>query len=127
MARQKLAHAHGKVLEAALDLLADRGIDATSRDAIAAASGASQATIDKHWPDKDALCLEVLSHLHGLDPEPPVLDTGDLRADLIAQLSHQPAAGRKHVKSASCPISWPTGRVTARSLSSGGAAPSNLR
>jgi AcrR family transcriptional regulator len=98
MARQKSAKAHGKVLEAALHLFADRGIDATSMDAIAEASGVSKATIYKHWPDKDALCLEVLSHLHGLDEEPPVFDTGDLRADLIAQLSHQPAEDRKDMK-----------------------------
>jgi AcrR family transcriptional regulator len=98
MARQKSAKAHGKVLEAALDLFADRGIDRTSMDAIAGASGVSKATIYKHWPDKDALCLEVLSHLHGLDEEPPLFDSGDLRADLIAQLSHQPAEQRKHRK-----------------------------
>jgi AcrR family transcriptional regulator len=95
MARQKSAKAHGKVLEAALDLFADRGIDATSMDAIAGASGVSKATIYKHWPDKDALCLEVLSHLHGLDEEPPVFNSGDLRADLIAQLGYQPAEERK--------------------------------
>jgi AcrR family transcriptional regulator len=67
-------------------------------DAIVEASGVSKATIYKHWPDKDALCLEVLSHLHGLDEEPPVFDTGDLRADLIAQLTHQPDEERKDMK-----------------------------
>ena len=73
---------------------AERGIEATSMDAIAKASGVSKATIYRHWPDKDSLCLEVLGYLHGLDKEQPVFDSGDFRADLIAQLQHDPAAER---------------------------------
>ena len=61
-----------------MELFAERGIDATSMDAIAEASGVSKATIYKHWPDKDALCLEVMGYLHGLDEEPPVFDSGEL-------------------------------------------------
>ena len=98
MARQKSAKAHREVLEAALGLFAENGIDATSMDAIAEASGVSKATIYKHWADKDALCFEVLAHLHGLDEEPPVFDSGDLRADLIAQLTYQPAQDRKQMR-----------------------------
>jgi AcrR family transcriptional regulator len=58
----------------------------------------SKATIYKHWRDKDELCLEVLGYLHGVDEDPPVFDSGDLRADLIAQLNYQPAAPRKEMK-----------------------------
>lgn len=76
-------------------LFAERGLEATSMDAIAKASGVSKATIYRHWPDKDSLCLEVLGYLHGLDKEPPVFDSGDFRADLIAQLQHDPAAERR--------------------------------
>ena len=90
MARPRSARAHKQVLDAALTLFAERGIDATSMDAIADASGVSKATIYKHWPDKDALCLEVLSRLHGRDQPPIEFDSGDDRADLIAVLTYQP-------------------------------------
>ncbi|MEO8735569.1 MAG: TetR/AcrR family transcriptional regulator [Edaphobacter sp.] len=98
MARPRSIQAHRKVLEAAADLFAGQGIYGTSMDAIAEASGVSKATIYKHWSDKDALCLEVLSFIHGLDEKPPVFDSGDFRDDLIAQLRYQPAADRKAMK-----------------------------
>jgi AcrR family transcriptional regulator len=98
VARTRSVHAHKKVLEAAAHLFADRGIDATSMDAIAETSGVSKATIYKHWQDKDALCLEVMGHLHGLDEKPPVFDSGDFRADLIDQLRYQPAAGHQALR-----------------------------
>jgi AcrR family transcriptional regulator len=98
MARPRSAQAHKKVLEAAVQLFSERGIDSTSMDAIAEASGVSKATIYKHWQDKDALCLEVMGYLHGLDEERPVFDSGDLRADLIAQLQYQPAADRQALR-----------------------------
>lgn len=67
-------------------------------DAIVAASGVSKATIYKHWPDKDSLCLEVLGYVHGLDEEPPSFDSGDLRADLIARLTYEPGASRSDLQ-----------------------------
>lgn len=91
MSRGLSARAHGKVLEAATELFAERGIDATSVDAIAAASGVSKATIYKHWADKDALCLEVLVYIHELDQGPPDVDSGDLKADLKAHLKYEPS------------------------------------
>jgi AcrR family transcriptional regulator len=95
MARTRSKEAHTKVLDAAIALFADRGIDATSMDAIAEQSGVSKATIYKHWPSKDTLALEALSYLFGADAKVPVPDTGNLRADLIVRLSHQPAPERK--------------------------------
>jgi AcrR family transcriptional regulator len=98
MARPRSAEAHKKVLDAAVQLFSERGIDSTSMDAIAEVSGVSKATIYKHWQDKNALCLEVMGYLHGLDEEQPVFDSGDLRADLIAQLQYQPAADRQALR-----------------------------
>jgi AcrR family transcriptional regulator len=98
MVRPRSAQAHEKVLDAAAELFAERGIDATSMDAITEASGVSKATIYKHWPDKDTLALEVLVHLFGLDQEPPVFDSGNFRADLIAQLRCEPAPEHKPLR-----------------------------
>jgi AcrR family transcriptional regulator len=98
MARQKSERAHSQVIEAAVALFAERGIEASSMDAIARASGVSKATIYRHWPDKDALVLEVLVYLHGLDKPLPVFDSGDFRTDLTAQLEYDPAEARKEMR-----------------------------
>jgi AcrR family transcriptional regulator len=90
MSRTKSPLAHNRVLEAAIELFAERGIEGTSVDAIAAASGVSKATIYKHWHDKDSLALETLSNLLGLNVEAPVFNSGDLRTDLIDALNYQP-------------------------------------
>jgi AcrR family transcriptional regulator len=89
--------AHNKVLDTATSLFAQRGLDATSVDAIAAASGVSKATIYKHWADKDALCLDVLMHVHLLDEGPPEVDSGDLKADLKAFLRYEPSRQKADV------------------------------
>src|SRR5271170_3526847 len=98
MARKRSEQAHSRVIEAAVDLFTESGIEATSMDAIARASGVSKATIYRHWPDKDTLCLEVLAYLHGLDKDLPVFDSGDFRADIIAQLRYDPAEDRKALR-----------------------------
>ncbi len=83
MARTPSATAHRKVLDAAIQLIGERGIDGTSMDAIAQLSGVSKATVYKHWKDKESLCLDVLGSL--VEPLPD-FDTGSLRQDLIEYL-----------------------------------------
>ena len=95
MPRTRSTEAHKKVIEAAVSLFSERGIDATSMDAIAETSGVSKATIYKHWPHKDALALEVLGHIHGLDRQPPTFNSGDYRRDLIDLLSYQPGTDQR--------------------------------
>jgi AcrR family transcriptional regulator len=90
MGRPRSSRAHDAVIVAARTLFAERGLDATSMDAIAAAAGVSKATIYKHWTDKDGLCLEVMAELHGFDSQLPDTDTGDLRADLLAVVGRRP-------------------------------------
>lgn len=86
MPRVRSVRAHEQVLSAAQELFTERGIDGASMDAIAETSGVSKATIYKHWPDKDALCLEVLYRLKN---QIPVFETDDLRADLTALLNYE--------------------------------------
>lgn len=90
MARTRSSEAHDKVLRAALDLFGERGIDATSMDAIAHASGVSKATIYNHWSDKEKLLMEVMEMIHGLDREPEDIDTGDILRDLTYILTRRP-------------------------------------
>jgi len=97
MAQGLSERAHRQVLEAAIKLFGERGIDGTSVDAIAGWSGVSKATIYKHWKNKDALCLEVLMHVHLLDDGPAELDSGDLRSDLEVFLSYEPSAEKAAV------------------------------
>ena len=90
MPRSRSTKAHEKVLTAALGLFAERGIDATSMDSIAQASGVSKATIYNHWADKEALLLEVMLMVNGLDREPEDVDSGDLQSDLTTILTRKP-------------------------------------
>jgi AcrR family transcriptional regulator len=103
MARTRSSEAHEKVLEAALALFGERGIDAASMDAIARKSGVSKATIYKHWQDKDALALEALSLMFGLNEEAPKFDSGELRQDLVDALTYQPSPERQEMKNRMMP------------------------
>jgi AcrR family transcriptional regulator len=90
MVRPRSSEAHQKVIHAALDLFGERGIDAASMDAIARASGVSKATIYNHWEDKEALLLEVMLYVNGIDGDPEDVDTGDIARDLGTVLSRRP-------------------------------------
>jgi AcrR family transcriptional regulator len=90
MPRTQSASAHRKVLEAALELVAERGVDATSMDAVAQKSGVSKATIYKHWADKDGLLLEMLAEAAGVHGRPE-FDSGHTKADLVAVLTYRPS------------------------------------
>jgi AcrR family transcriptional regulator len=100
--RPRSAQAHGRVLDAAVTLFADRGIDGTSMDAIARVSGVSKATIYKHWPNKDALALETLEHLHHLDHQVDV-DTEDVVADITTVLARRPTPRTAQLRGAIMP------------------------
>src|SRR5690348_10219411 len=89
MARTRSQAAHQKMLNAAVRLIAERGIEATSMEAIAAAAGVSKATLYSHWKDKDALLLDVLAEIHELHTRPK-LPSGNTQRALVAVLSHRP-------------------------------------
>lgn len=69
------------IKSAALELLVEVGAEAITVERIAERSGVAKTTLYRHWPDKNALVLEVLeSELKApLDP-----DTGSLDSDLEA-------------------------------------------
>ncbi len=90
MARPRSQEAHDRVLHAALELFGERGIDATSMDAIAQGSGVSKATIYNHWANKEVLLIDVMLMLNGLDRDPEDSESGDLCQDLATVLSRRP-------------------------------------
>jgi AcrR family transcriptional regulator len=90
MVRPRSQEAHERVLRTALDLFGERGIDATSMDAIAQSSGVSKATIYNHWANKEALLIDVMLMVNGLDRDPEDVDTGDVCMDLTTVLTRRP-------------------------------------
>jgi AcrR family transcriptional regulator len=90
MVRPRSQDAHERVLRAALELFGERGIDATSMDAIAQTSGVSKATIYNHWANKEVLLIDVMLMVNGLDRDPEDVDTGDVCKDLTTVLTRRP-------------------------------------
>ncbi len=91
MARTPSSEAHEKVLEAAIQLIGERGIESASMDAIARLAGVSKATVYNHWKDKDALCVDVVNRLR---VAPPEFRSGDPKRDLLSLLTHLAQANR---------------------------------
>ena len=73
-----------EVLEAAAELLFAEGMGAFTIEKVANRSGASKMTIYKWWPSKGALALD--GYFHKVEPQLAFPDTGDIAADLRAQL-----------------------------------------
>jgi len=76
--------AQGAILEAAAELLLEKGLAAVSMDAVATRAGVSKATIYRWWPTKETLALDALYHEWA--GVPPPRDTGSLRGDLLSLL-----------------------------------------
>jgi AcrR family transcriptional regulator len=76
----RVARSRRVVIEAAVELLVERGFAATTVEAIATRSGAAKTTIYRHWPDKAAVLREAMESIVPVASAP---DTGSLRGDLI--------------------------------------------
>jgi AcrR family transcriptional regulator len=74
------------ILQAAAELLLERGLSAASMDAVAERAGVSKATIYRWWPTKESLALDAL-YARWAQAAPATPDTGSLRGDLLAQVS----------------------------------------
>jgi AcrR family transcriptional regulator len=83
--RPRSEKARAAVLDAAAELLLDRGLAAVSMDAVADRAGVSKATIYRWWPTKESLALDAL-YTNWAAAGPPSRDTGSLRGDLLALL-----------------------------------------
>ena len=73
-----------EILEAAGKLLLDEGMAGFSVARVASLSGASRMTIHKWWPSKGALAFDA--YLASVSEVLAFPDTGDVEADLRAQL-----------------------------------------
>jgi AcrR family transcriptional regulator len=82
--RRPASEVRSGVLEAAAELLFAEGMGAFTIEKVANRSGASKMTIYKWWPSKGALALD--GYFHRVEPQLAFPDTGDIEADLRAQL-----------------------------------------
>lgn len=81
--RPRSTEAHQAILNATLELFADEGFDAMSIEAIAARAGVGKTTIYRRWDSKEDLMLDAT---RSLQAEFPIVDTGNLRDDMIRLL-----------------------------------------
>lgn len=59
------------ILQAALDLLIERGVDGASIEAIARHAGVAKMTVYRRWQSKDDLLAAALEYARGTDASPP--------------------------------------------------------
>lgn len=73
-----------KIIDAAAQLLLERGYDNTTVDDVATRAGVGKATVYRRWPSKDDLALASMTEL--LASEFPEPDTGSIRGDVEASV-----------------------------------------
>ncbi|AWZ07301.1 MULTISPECIES: TetR/AcrR family transcriptional regulator [unclassified Streptomyces] len=73
------------IIEAAVGLCAERGFASITIEGIAARAGVGKTTIYRWWPSKAAILIEGVENAR--DAAAGFPDTGDIRADLVAQTS----------------------------------------
>jgi AcrR family transcriptional regulator len=67
--RPRSSEADRAIVDAALELLVEEGINALSMEAVAARAGVGKATIYRRWPGKDALVRDALTSLNDELPQ----------------------------------------------------------
>lgn len=79
----RVVRTHNDVLEAALRVMVDEGHQAVTHQHVADVAGYSKATVYAHWRDRHDLLRGAFTRLvHAPHHDP----TGDVRADLVAEL-----------------------------------------
>lgn len=95
--RPRSVRAHQAILAATLELLAQVGYQGMSLEGVAARAGVGKTTIYRRWASKEQLVIDALA---SMESETQLVETGDLRADMIAML-------RREMDPASQPTSIP--------------------
>lgn len=86
--RPRSASADRAILEAAVTLLAELGVNGVTMSAVVERSGVARATVYRRYPTREALIAAALTRVKGREPFPL---SGDLRTD-IARGVQQAAA-----------------------------------
>jgi AcrR family transcriptional regulator len=79
--RPRSVRAEQAIIEATLELFAEKGPDGLCVEAVAARAGVGKATVYRRWHNKEDLLLAALGSLKSPLPD---ADTGSVRDDLIA-------------------------------------------
>ncbi|MGW3658772.1 TetR/AcrR family transcriptional regulator [Streptomyces sp. NPDC005151] len=82
--RPRSEEADARIIDAALELLLDRGYDRFSVDEAATRAKVAKTTLYRRWPTKDHLIVAVVARIQD---EVPVEYSGDVRADLTRYLN----------------------------------------
>ncbi|MEV5612477.1 TetR/AcrR family transcriptional regulator [Streptomyces sp. NPDC052225] len=82
--RPRSESADARILDAAGELLLERGYDRFSVDEVATRAGVAKTTLYRRWPTKDHLIVAVVARIQDAVP---VTYSGDVRADLIGYLN----------------------------------------
>ena len=78
--RPRSAAAERRIRDAALALLAERGIGGFSVEAVAVRAGVAKTTIYRRWPTKEEMIVSVVTELKGPAVPPP---GGSVRDELV--------------------------------------------
>lgn len=82
--RPRSKHAEQAILDATLELLAEQGLEGVTIEAAAARAGVGKATIYRRWGSR----LEMIeAAFASVDREVQIVETGDVRGDLVAVIS----------------------------------------
>lgn len=80
----RIVRTRADVARTAFDVLVEEGSEALTHARVAERAGYSKTTLYKHWPARSDLATTALDHLRDFKHHEP---TGDIRADLIGELT----------------------------------------
>jgi AcrR family transcriptional regulator len=78
--RPRSAQAHQAILDAAVALFIEQGLEGMSVEAVAARAGTGKTTIYRRWPSKEDLVIDAIAQVLAAAP---TTDSGSVREDLL--------------------------------------------